>query len=144
MIKNWFKQDKGGFTLVEVIAAILLISIILISFISIFTQTSKARVTSEQVINSTYIAQQEMESFYAYSKANKFDIEAIGKVFTKYKLVGNKLIQLTDDQQYQIAVRFNELRPNLYSIIIEVSELQSDNRYILKSKMENIYIWGGI
>lgn len=144
MIKKFFKQNKEGFTLVEVVAAVLLIGLISAAFIGIFIQTSKARVTSEEVIHSTYIAQQEMEKFYAYSKTNKFDLQAIQRAFPKYNLVGNELVQITDDQYYKIVVRFNQLKPNLYSIIIEVSELQSNNQYVLKSKMENIYIWGGI
>lgn len=144
MIKKFLKQNKEGFTLVEVVAAVLLIGLISAAFIGIFIQTSKARVTSEEVIHSTYIAQQEMEKFYAYSKTNKFDLQAIQRDFPKYNLVGNELVQITDDQYYKIVVRFNQLKPNLYSIIIEVSELQSNNQYVLKSKMENIYIWGGI
>lgn len=144
MLKNLLKQNKEGFTLVEVVAAVLLIGIISITFIGIFIQTSKTRVTSEEIINSTYIAQQEMESFYAYSKANKFNIETIARAFPKYKVVGNELVQITDTLHYKIIVRFDQLKPNLYSIIIEVSELQSNNQYVLKSKMENIYIWGGI
>src|SRR5699024_558232 len=60
--------NERGVTLVELLASIVIISIILISVISIFNLTMKANRTSEDIIDATYVAQTEIERVYALSK----------------------------------------------------------------------------
>lgn len=142
-MKKYLTKNERGFTLIEIIASLVLISIILLSFINVFVQTTKTRVASEQIVTATYIAQQEMEKFYAYSKKHTFDLNAIDQYFDEYEIVNNHLVQVIEDGRYNISIQFNNSHNKLYTIIIEVAELQNNGEYLLKSKMENIYIWGG-
>lgn len=58
-------NNEKGFSLVEVMAAFVLISIILISFFTLFFKGRETTVESKKTIDATYTAQQEMESIYA-------------------------------------------------------------------------------
>lgn len=64
------KQDwnQSGLSLVEVIASILLLSIILISIFTMLTHSARTTKNSEEIIRATYLAQSEMEIFYSYSQ----------------------------------------------------------------------------
>lgn len=61
-------NNEKGFSLVEVMAAFVLISIILISFFTLFFKGRETTVESKKTIDATYTAQQEMESIYARTK----------------------------------------------------------------------------
>lgn len=61
-------NNEKGFSLVEVMAAFVLISIILISFFTLFFKGRETTVESKKTIDATYTAQQEMESIYATTK----------------------------------------------------------------------------
>ena len=61
-------NNEKGFSLVEVIAAFVLISIILISFFTLFFKGRETTVESKKTVDATYTAQQEMESIYATTK----------------------------------------------------------------------------
>lgn len=65
---NIERNEINGFTLVEVLASIVILSILLISFLLIFLQTMKTTNTSEDIIDYTYIAQTEMEKVYELTK----------------------------------------------------------------------------
>lgn len=64
------KNKQSGFTLVEVIASILIITIILISFFTFFINTAKTTKTSNDIFDATYYAQKEMEKIYNLSQTN--------------------------------------------------------------------------
>ncbi|GED19162.1 type IV pilus modification PilV family protein [Kurthia gibsonii] len=61
-------NNEKGFSLVEVLAAFVLISIILISFFTLFFKGRETTVESKKTVDATYTAQQEMESIYATTK----------------------------------------------------------------------------
>lgn len=61
-------NNEKGFSLVEVMAAFVLISIILISFFTLFFKGRETTVESKKTVDATYTAQQEMESIYATTK----------------------------------------------------------------------------
>ncbi|MEK4078610.1 type IV pilus modification PilV family protein [Solibacillus sp. FSL K6-1126] len=59
-------KEERGISLVEVVASIVLITVILLSFFSLFLQSKKTHVASESIIDATYVAQQEMEELYGF------------------------------------------------------------------------------
>ncbi len=67
-MKKFFNNERG-ISLVEVVASLLLISIILISFFGLFIQSKKAGKTSEEIVDATYVAQETME--YMHSEVRK-------------------------------------------------------------------------
>ena len=69
-------NNEKGFSLVEVIAAFVLISIVLISFFTLFFKGRETTVESKKTVDATYTAQQEMESIYATTKQATTEIPA--------------------------------------------------------------------
>lgn len=73
-------QNEFGISLIEVIASILILTIILISFFSLLIQSNRTNSLSESIADATYIAQMEMENLYTISEdKNNIDdfVEAI-------------------------------------------------------------------
>ena len=64
----FLKNKQSGFTLVEVVASIVIITIILTSFFPIFINTAKTTKTSNDIFDATYYAQKEMEILYNLSQ----------------------------------------------------------------------------
>lgn len=59
-----YNKNQQGMTLIEVVASIILISIILFSFLTLLLQSNKATHKSNGIMDSTYMAQIEMENLY--------------------------------------------------------------------------------
>ncbi|NLC27045.1 MAG: hypothetical protein GX777_10620 [Fastidiosipila sp.] len=59
MKRAWSRED--GVTLVELLAAIILLSIIVLSFIAFFTMAAKTNSRTNSVNEATFLAQEEIE-----------------------------------------------------------------------------------
>lgn len=57
-------QRENGFSLIEVLASLVILSLLLTSFFTIFIQSAKTSKTSEEVVHATYTAQKMMEKLY--------------------------------------------------------------------------------
>lgn len=152
-MKNYF-QNEQGLSLIEVIASMVLITIILLSFIGLFIQSNKTSKTSSTIVDATYLAQVEMENIYTQSKTTKFDeitqsTTAPGLGYPVLNSPDTTSEARTPDyseiytfkkteqnHQYKLTIKKRDDYSNLVNVIIEVYK---DN--VLKSKMENIYKW---
>ena len=65
------ENDESGLSLVEVLASIVILTLLLTTFLMMFLQSAKVNKTSENIIDATYIAQTEMEKIYALSTNTK-------------------------------------------------------------------------
>jgi prepilin-type N-terminal cleavage/methylation domain-containing protein len=146
---NMNSRNAKGFTLVEIIAAIVIIGIIFISFFSIFISSQKVTVASEEIIDATYIAQQAMEETYSItSKSNYLDIQNYYQIEKK-----NTTIETIDSTAPKFLIKYTHDIPNItlsiqYSRILETTIPPDANVFnvlisvyennILKSQMENI------
>lgn len=79
-MKCWYKkQMKGmlaeeeGMTLVEVLASILLLSLIITTFLSFFIQAAKSNTQIDTVNEATFIAQEQIELLTYYSKTESVE-----------------------------------------------------------------------
>lgn len=130
--------SQKGVSLIEVIASIIIITIILTSFFGLFIQSNKTEKSSEKIIDATYVAQVEMEKMYAlsnvYTLSNLTEgLSSIG--YTISDELNNTYTKVQDN--FYIKVRFRDYSSNtLKNTIVEVYEGN-----VLKSKMENIYSW---
>lgn len=138
-----YVHKENGISLVEVIASIVLISIILLSFYKLFIQSATTTKTTEHIIDATYVAQTEMEKFYGISKSRyfpkQFDIELFNGY--QYKSVEDGFYiyeNQTDDSNYSLKLKLKPLENNLTRIVLKVY----DKKGILKSQMETTLDWG--
>jgi len=138
-MKHVLHNDKG-LSLVEVIASIILISIILLSFVALFLQSNKTTVTSNDIVDATYVAQQEMETIY--TNRTEPTIEAIMEKMQEYiKITENtwkKELSNTVNIQLTMIADNDYAALHLTTVIIEVYE-----KDVLKSRFENRYKIGG-
>lgn len=133
--------NKNGLTLVEVLASIILISIVLFTFFSFFIQSAKTGKSSEEVVDATYLAQGEMEKLYEISR--KADFEDVTN-----RLVNG--LDYTQDEEFvfkktieglYIQLKFKKhFYPNMTYLVIEVFEQDDGTRP--RAKMETILEWG--
>lgn len=138
-MKHVLHNDKG-LSLVEVIASIILISIILLSFVALFLQSNKTTVTSNDIVDATYVAQQEMETIY--TNRTEPTIEAVMEKMQQYiKITENtwkKELSNTVNIQLTMIADNDYAALHLTTVIIEVYE-----KDVLKSRFENRYKIGG-
>lgn len=135
-------KNEQGLTLIEVVASIVLIAIILISFSNFFIQSKKTGISSASIINATYIAQVEMEKIYKIKDSIGTIESKMNALHYSYDPSGNNYTK--SQNNYNIEVIFikntNKLQtsyePNsLYNVIIHVK----NNSNTEKASMENIY-----
>ncbi len=141
MKKTSLINQDCGLTLIEVIASIVLISVILLSFMGMFLQTSRTTATSDDIVNATYIAQKGMESIYKYRTALTREalIDELNKQSTIPYVATNEDTWLKQDNTILIYLTLK--KPDdlgLTPIIIKVLESGKE-----KSKIENRYKLGG-
>lgn len=129
-------NSEKGLSLIEVVASILLISIILLSFFGLFVQSNKAKNSSSQIVDLTYYNQTEMENLYTITLGGNF--ASLG--YTTVYNGSDKKIYSKKDNNLTYTVTLKPVTPhnNLTGVLIEVSTNSPHNQY---SKMETILKW---
>lgn len=67
MLKKFLNNEKG-LSLIEIIASLIILTIILLSFFTFFINSAKTTKTAETIFDATYYAQMEMEKLYNLTK----------------------------------------------------------------------------
>lgn len=142
-------NDKG-FTLVELLVSFVLITILLTTFMMMFTQAAKTNNSSENIVDSTYIAQAEMEKIYGLSKSisseKKVDAFPVAQYFPPVKKTVEGVTwdeykkRKNHPSQADVFIRIEDTTEKMTRIIIEVYEKTKANP---SAKMENVLIWEG-
>ena len=139
MVITLLKNNKG-FSLIEVIASVLIITIILLSFFSLLIQTKKTEVRSNETVVATYIAQAVMEEIYYLSTTMDYDknnetiknLKEHPETYFKDDAHKNTLITNSLNQGYQLTIEFGNGKASV--------TVHYDGRE--KAKFENYFIWG--
>ena len=125
------------------LVSIILITIIITTFFSLFIQSARTGKTSEEVVDATYIAQTEMEKIYEINKREKLK-NGIGEIVNKlsYKQPNpNEYIfsKKTDGLYIRLKLK-KHTYPEMSYLVIEVFEQENGTRP--RAKMETILEWG--
>ncbi len=153
MIK--YLKNNQGMTLIEVVAALLIIGIVLISFFGLLVQSNKTTHKSNDIMDATYEAHKKMEEIYNSSGgADSYDDLAGGYTLDEEN-PGTSLSSLPTNQVYKYLPheedRFtynltletfpeNDTYKNAVYVHLEVIENSTNS----KATMENVYILGGV
>ncbi|UQW96382.1 hypothetical protein M2M59_10300 [Rummeliibacillus sp. G93] len=131
--------DEKGATLIEVIASFALIVIILLSFFTLFIQTSKTTKNSERIVDATYIAQTEMEKAYNASTKGGLDVKTLTGPSLNYIAELNSATKFSKTiENYKVTLSIKSRNTPLKSIVIQVTS-NLDNKQ--KALMEKIIVW---
>ena len=137
--------NKKGLTLVEILAAIVIISIIFISIITILNLTAKSNRTSHEIIDATYIAQREMEFIYKLSSENvkleSYEDYVVNREDGEWTVYRKKTA--TEDD-YFIEIKEDKTEEPMIRIVVQVFDKSSKEMIEPKAQMETLLKWGEV
>ncbi|MBM4762453.1 type II secretion system protein [Bacillus sp. B15-48] len=139
-------MNKKGFTLVEVLTAIVILSIITVSLLSMFIQSSRSTRLSENILDATYVAQSHMEELIHVNKSSQ-----PGSLIEFAELLTEKEGYFPDsdcsqcygkttpqDERY-ILVQVSHYSTNLGKLVVKV--FNNDTKARQEAQMETLLQW---
>lgn len=109
-LKNFLSKETG-MTLVELLASILLLSLIVTTFLSFFIQAAKTNKQTDSVNEATFIAQEQIELLTHYSKTKTVE-EAVSLIKTENTINGFRVISTlskrSEDSLYKGTVKISK------------------------------------
>ena len=154
------KKNQSGFTLIEVIASLVIITIILISFFSFFLSTAKTTKTSNDIFDATYYAQKEMEELYNLTQTttifkNENKEDQINQAILKNNFIPdvNRLgyfnkegdVAIDNNNVFNYKLKVGNLDKNLtnFTIYVCAKDIASEKceSKTAKAQMESIFEW---
>nr|WP_106784512.1 type II secretion system protein [Lysinibacillus timonensis] len=132
---------KDGFTLIEVLASVTLITLLLLSVFTIFTQTARSTKVAENIVDATYIGQSEMEKLYGISLDTSFENLEIALQSVGYKgITANEFEKFDEEHNVLITleIKKNRTYSNLSTVLLHVYEQRNGPLLV---QMENALFW---
>ncbi|WP_018931425.1 type IV pilus modification PilV family protein [Gracilibacillus lacisalsi] len=142
-IYNRFYSEKG-FTLIEILASIVILTIISLGFLALFTYASKSNSESENIIDGNAIAQTAMENIYDLSRESSID-----QTITQLENDTYQIISTSDqfyhlrkqDSHYYIDVELKEDNEASSFWLVSVQVIDKRNNEKRVTQIESGYIW---
>lgn len=140
MINMSLTKNNKGFTLVEVLAAIVIMTIIITSVISILNLTAKTNRTSKEIIDATYVAQQEMERIYKLSEEGS----QLKNFYSERGLdsSGEWKVYEKPQEPYVLVIKEQAVEDGLVRIVVTVYDAESNEERKVQATMESLLKWG--
>ena len=135
------QAKESGFSLVEILISIVLLSLLIMTFLLMFLQSAKTNKASEDIVNATYVAQTEMEKIYAVSKTTKFEDRKSEMLKIGYETVDLEKFTTKNSPYIEVKLTKRNVANNLINVIVDVYNNKNDKK--LKAHMETILSWGG-
>lgn len=148
---NSTHKNQKGFSLLETVAAIVLITILLLSFVFLFVQSKQVGKASELILDATYYAQKDMENIYSLSKSKTVAQIHCATIsdscpYTKNSSLSNETKTVfnrthPDAPSLQVSIEIQKTNvssnlsgANFHNVIVIIKE---DN--LVKASMENVF-----
>lgn len=135
-------NNQKGMTLVEIIVSIAILSIIIVTFLTFFIQSTKVNNVSKDITDSSYVAQSEMEEIYNLSNTMSYmdTITYLSNAYTvnssdsNYEYIFTK--QIVDNNIYNIRITFSTT-DEVKDVIVKV--YNDSNK--LEAQLETKLLW---
>lgn len=142
MLQKWklLLINNKGFSLIEVLAAFVLLTLIIGPFFTMFLQSARTNNLSNNILSATTVAQSTMESIYHSSQT-----ESLNQVLTSYETNDNTVAYqgeqyyMEKDKGYYVLFKLTKSDGPLVDVLIKVFDDSSFTR--IKAQMENKLIW---
>ena len=112
--RAWGRED--GVTLVELLAAIILLSIIVVSFMGFFTMAAQTNSRTNAVNEATFLAQEEIERVTYYSSSQ----QTVAAMKEELEFTNNSSRSYTKNA-YQVVTVISP-QSDLYKVVVTVSK----------------------
>ncbi|SEK50638.1 hypothetical protein SAMN04488700_1660 [Carnobacterium iners] len=123
-MNSWYKKqikhlmaEESGMTLVEILASILILSLIVTTFLSFFIQAAKTNNQTDNVNEATFIAQEQIELLTYYSST-----KSVAETLTLIKDTSTKA-------GFTVVSKISKESENLYKGTVEISESKGGKVY---------------
>lgn len=138
-VKN-FKVNRceDGLTLIEVVASIVILTLIITTFLMMFLQAAKTNKASEKIIDSTYYAQVEMENIHAISKDKPFQDRNTAMKELAYETVDSLIYTKSINGKYYEA-KLEKEKNELVRLLVRVYNGKDEKK--LEAQMETLLAW---
>ncbi|MFC5591163.1 hypothetical protein ACFPRA_19975 [Sporosarcina soli] len=135
---------EEGMTLVETLASLVILSLLIIAFLSLFGQSARLNKSSELVMEATYIAQTHMEQIYEISQKTTFgNRNEYLKMDNKYRLIEGEIYQpKKEDIGFTVFVEIKEPTFGTRGSILRVKVYDKSGEK-LEALMETVLLWRG-
>ncbi|SEJ25270.1 prepilin-type N-terminal cleavage/methylation domain-containing protein [Bhargavaea ginsengi] len=136
MKKQAIERNEKGLTLVEVLAALVIIAIIILGISAFFSTSVKTTDTTEKLLDASYVNQRFMEEVYRVTESQEHGAWETELLNAGWEKPGNQERYLKDSSGYYIELTVSESAAgsSLYNILMKVYE---DSTYTkLVSQME--------
>lgn len=136
-----FKLNENGLTLIEVLASVVILTLIITTFLMMFLQSAKTNKASEKIIDSTYYAQVEMENIYAISELTSFENR---KTEMKNRLqyeTSDSIHFIKDDSKSKkyYEAKLEVEKKDLVRLIVRIYNNKNEKK--LEAQMETLLAW---
>ena len=139
-------MQENGLSLIEVLASLVILTLLLTTFLMMFLQSAKVNKASEHVIDATYIAQEEMENIYGLS-TNYTREAAIEELVDQMDYTeesdfdqnGWTVFNKVYSPDISINFKFKNKTGEMDRVLVEVLDPPSSTTP--KAQMENVIIW---
>lgn len=131
-------NNENGLTLIEILASIVILSIIVVTFLTFFINSARTTNVSADVIDASYLAQKEMEKFYHYSITTDYEAmvdDLIDDPDFDSSINGTEHQFIKREQGYRIEIRTNQAYDqsgnpisDLYQLLIRIYDDQSGTK----------------
>lgn len=136
-----YSKDSKGFTLVEILVSITILSIIVVTFLTFFIQSAKTNTYSEDVLDATYVAQSEMEELYKLGTKVPFEevnVELEKLSYPSFAGAGSiTSTKVIDDYTITLYIDKPGQKDNLGNVLIEVRNKSGK----MQAQMETTIKW---
>ena len=126
-------KNQKGITLIETVAALVIVSIILVSFIGALYQTKRTTVSAEQTVTATYIGQETLENIYSLSKSIPFNN------FINQYFITIPSIKINTNTSTELEVKYPHQQHPDYSIILSIEKINHPATELSTSTSLNLY-----
>jgi prepilin-type N-terminal cleavage/methylation domain-containing protein len=143
--------NEKGLTLIEVLASIVILSIIVISMLTMFVQSSRTTNVSKNIMEATYLAENEMEEMYNLISSTTptpttttFDSIKANMESKNYSILNTctdgDVCYEKNDNGYNVFVQLKEAEesPVLVNVNIKVYNGSTNNQ---EAQMEMLVSW---
>ncbi|MFD1781115.1 prepilin-type N-terminal cleavage/methylation domain-containing protein [Fredinandcohnia salidurans] len=136
-------KNQNGITLIEILASIVILSIIIMSITPMFIQSSRANHLSKNITESTYLAESEMEEIINLNTNS--NTPSLNNLSNKIQNKGyqsdpscTNCYGISKEGRY-ILVQINDISTDLGKIVMKI--YRDTSKRELESQMEMIISW---
>ncbi|WP_161974819.1 type IV pilus modification PilV family protein [Bacillus timonensis] len=136
-------KNQNGITLIEVLASIVILSLIIVTFVPMFIQSAKTNNISKSITESTYLAESELEEIIHLNTKSaspsllELSTQMLSKGYSNDPSCSHCYGMMKDDRY--VFVQLKDTTTDLGKVVLKI--YRDSNKQKLESQMETVLSW---